>query len=806
MIPFSAASVRKNASWSASKHKTPTEDCSDSDGDESRIGTDSSTYSPVPRGQFSTAVVFGSDGNLASKKILPTLFKLWKRRMVPRDLLVVGYARAPLTTEQFRKQVFRSIYDPRQPQAERKEFQARCFYASGPFGDLEATRGLVRLLRALEARRVEERSVTGASKEAADAANETVRLYYMAVPPFLYADICSALRTCRAEAFDAAPADADKDALWPVERFVLEKPFGRDSASCAALFSQLSMVSEEETFRIDHYLGKELVLNLLVLRFANVCFQSIWNRAHVKAVQVIFKEDFGTDGRGGYFDEYGIIRDVMQNHLLQVMALVAMEQPLSFGAEHIRTEKLKVLQACKVLTLDDVVVGQYTGCGGHKGYLEDPSITNKESTTETFATAVLHIHSPRWDGVPFILKAGKAVTDRKAEVRIQFHTIPGAVSALMDCAANELVVRLQPEESIYWKVINKVPGLKFEVQQMRMDLLYSSKFDGDAKPMPEAYERLLLEVLANDHSHFVSADELIESWRIFTPLLHTLKEGKIKPHPYPFGSRGPPAADALAHKYGMSKFGGGITPYVEGQPARKYVQAHNSESLLGFEDEGSEAASIASSQAISAAEAILGAARAEVVGAPKLGPPPSAVGLAAASTYGTAPPSAPLPPSVAIPSPPSAKREVPPPSAPLPQSAAIPSPPTAKREVPPQSAAIPSPPTAKREVPPQSAAIPSPPTARREVPPQSATISSPPTSRREVPPQSAAIPSPTTSRREVPPPAAKPVTPGKARAEDEVSAALAALAVGSPARAARADAPANPSRAHEKDVQHVSGK
>ena len=198
-------------------------------------------------------------------------------------------------------------------------------------------------------------------------------------------------------------------------------------------------------------------------RFANVCFQSIWNRQHVKAVQVIFKEDFGTDGRGGYFDKYGIIRDVMQNHLLQVLALVAMEQPLSFGAEHIRTEKLKVLQAIKVLTLDDLVTGQYTRCGNHKGYLEDPSIENTESTTETFAAAVLHIHNPRWDGVSFILKAGKAVTDRKAEVRIQFHTVPGAVSALTDVAANELVVRLQPEETIYWKVINKVPALKFEV-------------------------------------------------------------------------------------------------------------------------------------------------------------------------------------------------------------------------------------------------------------------------------------------------------------------------------------------------------
>ena len=279
MIPFSAAS-----SWARSgtagdrgsqhgggsqrggapKHKTS--ECSDSDGDESNVGTETATFSPVPRSQLSTVVVLGADGNLASKKILPTLFKLWKRRMVPRDTIIIGYARKEMTNEQFRKQVFRSIYDPRQPQTERKEFQERCHYAYGGFGDVDSIRGLTTLATTLEAKRVTERRAAARAKgaKAEDVALEAsndllVRMYYMAVPPFLYADICGALRACRAEALAAAPTDGSPAATWPVERFVLEKPFGRDTASCAALFGQLSMISEEETFRIDHYLGKELV-------------------------------------------------------------------------------------------------------------------------------------------------------------------------------------------------------------------------------------------------------------------------------------------------------------------------------------------------------------------------------------------------------------------------------------------------------------------------------------------------------------------------------------------------------------------
>jgi len=295
-------------------------------------------------------------------------------------------------------------------------------------------------------------------------------------------------------------------------------------------------------------------MNLLVLRFANVCFGAVWNRQHIKSVQVIFKEKIGAEGRAGYFDEYGIIRDVMQNHLLQMVALVAMEQPHNLSAEHIRQEKLKVLNACRPVKLDDMVTGQY------EGYRDDPGISDKQTRTETFAAAVLHVHNPRWDGVPFVLKAAKAVNDSKVELRVQFHPVPGVVTDLEQCVANELVVLVQPEPAIYWKVQNKVPGLKFEVEQVRMDLLYAKSYL--QAHMPEAYERLLLEALVADHSHFVSEEELRAQWRIFTPVLDELVNKKVEPEKYAYGSRGPAAADELARRYGMSKFGGGLTPYV----------------------------------------------------------------------------------------------------------------------------------------------------------------------------------------------------------------------------------------------------
>ncbi len=309
---------------------------------------------------------------------------------------------------------------------------------------------------------------------------------------------------------------------------------------------------EDELYRIDHYLGKEMVQNLIVLRFANKIFKRIWNRDSIESVQITFKEPFGTEGRGGYFDEFGIIRDVIQNHLIQILALIAMEPPISKNAEDIRNEKVKVLRSIPELKLEDVVLGQYVGNPNGRtdseklGYLDDPTVP-KGSTTPTFAATLLNIKNERWDGVPFILKAGKALNERKAEIRIQFKDVPGDIFDNV-CARNELVIRVQPDEAVYMKISTKKPGMNFSPEETELDLTYKHRYEDVY--MPDAYERLILDVFLGSQIHFVRTDELAEAWRIFTPLLHRIESEKIKPVPYVYGSRSVAEADQLISTVG----------------------------------------------------------------------------------------------------------------------------------------------------------------------------------------------------------------------------------------------------------------
>ncbi|XP_074559808.1 glucose-6-phosphate 1-dehydrogenase, cytoplasmic isoform-like [Curcuma longa] len=279
----------------------------------------------------------------------------------------------------------------------------------------------------------------------------------------------------------------------------------------------------------------------LVQRFANRFFLPLWNRDNIDNIQIVFREDFGTEGRGGYFDEYGIIRDIIQNHLLQVLCLVAMEKPVSLKPEHIRDEKVKVLQSVLPIKLEEVVLGQY------EGYTDDPTVPDS-SNTPTFATVVLHIHNERWEGVPFIIKAGKALNSRKAEIRVQFKDVPGDIFRSKKQGRNEFVIRLQPSEAMYMKITVKKPGLEMSTIQSELDLSYGLRYQ-DIK-IPEAYERLILDTIRGDQQHFVRRDELRVAWEIFTPLLHHIDEGKVKPIPYKAGSRGPAEADELLAKAG----------------------------------------------------------------------------------------------------------------------------------------------------------------------------------------------------------------------------------------------------------------
>merc|ERR1719430_1119211 len=364
------------------------------------------------------------------------------------------------------------------------------------------------------------------------------RLFYLALPPSVFKPVTSMLK--------AACMSASG---WT--RIIVEKPFGKDSASSADLSQHLQkLFSEEQLYRIDHYLGKEMVQNLISLRFGNMIFGPTWNRDSIASVTITFKEPFGTQGRGGYFDEFGIIRDVMQNHLLQILCLAAMEKPVSTSPDDIRDEKVKVLKAIPSLTLSSCVLGQYCGDedsddpDARLGYLDDPTVP-EGSSCPTFAAAVLKINNERWDGVPFILKCGKALNERKAEVRIQYKDVPGDIFN-GGTVRNELVIRVQPNESVYVKVMTKTPGMSFNMQETELDLTYKKRYSNAR--LPDAYERLLLDVFVGSQVHFVRSDELREAWRIFTPVLHNIEQDKQEPIKYKYGSRGPPEADHQAAK------------------------------------------------------------------------------------------------------------------------------------------------------------------------------------------------------------------------------------------------------------------
>mmetsp|Transcript_3379 Transcript_3379/g.5123 ORF Transcript_3379/g.5123 Transcript_3379/m.5123 type:complete len:295 (+) Transcript_3379:1010-1894(+) len=290
----------------------------------------------------------------------------------------------------------------------------------------------------------------------------------------------------------------------------------------------------------------------MVLRFANLIFEPIWNRANIASVSITFKEELGVEGRGGYFDEYGIVRDVMQNHLLQLVALIAMEPPVSLNAEDVRNEKVKVLRCTTPLSPEDIVVAQYEAGNGQVGYREDKTVPN-DSITPTFAAAVLHVGNRRWDGVPFFLQCGKGLDGRLAEIRIRFKAVPGnlfdgLISNGGELPHNELVIRVQPGEAIVMSIVTKVPGLNTEIDSKELDLEYKQTFK-DAS-IPDAYERLILDVFHGDKSLFIRSDELEAAWNIFTPAIHYYEEKKVKPQSYPFGSIGPSeAVTALISKH-----------------------------------------------------------------------------------------------------------------------------------------------------------------------------------------------------------------------------------------------------------------
>ncbi|MBN1866625.1 glucose-6-phosphate dehydrogenase [Candidatus Sumerlaeota bacterium] len=477
-----------------------------------------------------TVVVIGASGDLARKKIFPALFSLYSQDLLPAKTNFVGFSRSDLSPEEFREKLREHLacrYLPRELCGEKMgSFLSLCHYVPGQYDSADAFLDLYQAMRGIEDE---------------DQAN---RIFYMAIPPSLFLDVSRAL--------GASGLVSCGDHLQAWSRAVIEKPFGHDRASSDELVAQMAQIfTESETYRIDHYLGKEVIQNLIVLRFANQIFEPLWNRSYIESVWISFDEDFGAEGRGGYFDRYGIVRDVMQNHLTQILALVAMERPRRLDAIEILNEKVKVLRAVAPLKMEDFVLGQYVGSdrGGVRrpGYLDEESVPS-DSTTPTYAATVIRVDNDRWRGVPFIVTAGKALERRATEIRVLFRRSEENLFKIdgETPPPNELVIRVQPDEAIYFRTINKVPGLRMRLAECDLNLRYAQAFSG---PVPEAYESLILDVIRGDKSLFIRKDELETAWDIFTPALHEAARGARKPEPYEYGSEGPEGALELIRKF-----------------------------------------------------------------------------------------------------------------------------------------------------------------------------------------------------------------------------------------------------------------
>ncbi|KAL7422522.1 Glucose-6-phosphate 1-dehydrogenase [Cryptotrichosporon argae] len=482
-------------------------------------------------------VVLGASGDLAKKKTFPALFNLFRQGHLPGDLHIIGYARTKMDDDEFHKRA--TQYLGKAPEGNEKEFneavdkfKSISSYVAGPYDEDSGFQELLKHVEDIE----NQRSNGGEAKRN--------RLFYMALPPSVFTVVAKGLKkNCYSKEGH--------------NRIIIEKPFGKDLESCREMMTALKAEwHENETYRIDHYLGKEMIKNMLVLRFGNVVLDAALNKNTVSNVQITFKEPFGTEGRGGYFDEFGIIRDVCQNHLMQTLSVLAMERPVSFSAEDIRDEKVKVLRCIPPITQKDVLLGQYVGKDDKPGYLDDDTVP-KGSTCPTFAAMVLWVNNPRWQGVPFIMKAGKALNEAKVEVRVQFKDVPQGI--FTEVPRNELVLRIQPSEAVYLKLNSKLPGFVSRAIPTELDMTYKDRFtDAD---IPAAYEALILDAFKGDHSNFVRDDELDVAWKIFTPILHWIdgKDGeKPKPEPYEYGSRGPKEIDAFTSKYNYERTDDGI--------------------------------------------------------------------------------------------------------------------------------------------------------------------------------------------------------------------------------------------------------
>ncbi len=482
-------------------------------------------------------VIFGVTGDLTSRKLMPALYNLKREGQLPPKFVCVGFARRDKSDEEFRREQKEAVakHSRVKPLDEDlwHNFAQHLFYHQSEFQDDEGYENLQKRLQTIDAQH----------------GTKGNRVFYLSTQPQHFSLIIEKLKK------HGMVYDAEHEEKW--SRVIIEKPFGHDLDSALALQEEITKhLQEKQIYRIDHYLGKETVQNILVFRFANSIFESLWNNRYIDHVQITVAENIGIGSRGKFFEKEGLLRDIIQNHMMQLLTLVTMEPPASLDADAVRDEKVKVLESIRPLTesnLDEIAIrGQY-GEGyiaGEqvKGYRQEDNVA-EDSNTETYAALKLYIDNWRWDGVPFYLRGGKRLPKRATEIAVTFRHPPGILFAdrKQKNEPNVLAIRVQPDEGIALKMNSKVPGPLSPIQPVKMDFRYGAFF---GLAPPEAYERLICDCIVGDSTLFAREDEVFNSWRLLTPLLeHWEKHAASFPN-YEAGKWGPNEADEMIKRDG----------------------------------------------------------------------------------------------------------------------------------------------------------------------------------------------------------------------------------------------------------------